>query len=338
MRVPYSVLLHLEFIAVEMASARPLVVFGTASFGNGTPQAKFRNAEEAGPVLSLLQSAKITHVDTARAYPVGAPGTAEKLLGELEVASWATVSTKVTSWAPGSHSGASIRRSVEESLAALGVDKVDIMYLHTPDRSTPFLETCRAMDSEFRRGKFERFGISNYTAEEVTQIVDICEREGLVKPSVYQGRYNVIIRGGEEELFPLLRKHNISFYAYSPGAAGVFSGRITKDSGNVEGSRWDSKVYQQVYFKPSVLEMAQKTADAAAAAGVDGHSVALRWAAYHSSLSASHGDAIVLGASSVEQLKRNLDAIDAGPLPADLSKLVESVSEAVKKDAAAYHL
>jgi len=192
----------------------PLVVFGTASFGTGTPQAKFHDAETANPILDTLRSRGITHIDCARAYPVGSPGTAEALLGALSVPSWATVSTKVTSWQPGAHSAAAIHDSVGKSLAALGTESVDIMYLHAPDRTTPFEETCRAMDAEFRDGRFARFGISNYTVDEVTQIVEICTREGLVRPSVYQGRYNAIIRGGEKDLFPVLRKHGIAFYAY----------------------------------------------------------------------------------------------------------------------------
>jgi aflatoxin B1 aldehyde reductase len=199
-----------------MPPPHPLIVFGTASFGTGTPQAKFRTPSEAEAVLSLVQSHSITSIDTARAYPVGASGTAELLLGQLQpkLSTWAALSTKVNSWAPGSHNVSNIHQSVLKSLEALNVEKVDIMYLHTPDRSTPFEETCRAMDAEYQRGSFARFGVSNYTAGEVRQILDICEREGLVKPSVYQGRYNAIIRGGETELFPLLREHGIAFYAY----------------------------------------------------------------------------------------------------------------------------
>ena len=87
-----------------------------------------------------------------------------------------------------------------------------------------------------------------------------------------------------------------------------------------------------------MLELAQKVADAGTAAGIDGHAVALRWAVYHSALSSKYGDAVVLGASSVEQLKKNLKAIDAGPLPANIASLVESVSDAVKKEAPTYHL
>ena len=70
------------------------------------------------------------------------------------------------------------------------------------------------MDRGFREGKFERFGISNYTAKEVEEIVLICQKNGWVKPSVYQGPYNAIARLNEDELLPLLRKYGISFYAY----------------------------------------------------------------------------------------------------------------------------
>lgn len=196
-------------------TAHPKVIFGAASFGSSAdPQAKYHSAQTANPILDLLRLRNYTEIDTARAYPVGAKGTSESLLGSLDVGSWATIDTKVTSWAPGSHSKAGIETSVQGSLEALRTPKVHIMYLHAPDRETPFEITCRAMNEAFQQGKFERFGISNYTAEEVERIVQICEREGFVKPSVYQGQYNAIARSGEEELFPLLRRCGISFYAY----------------------------------------------------------------------------------------------------------------------------
>jgi aflatoxin B1 aldehyde reductase len=70
------------------------------------------------------------------------------------------------------------------------------------------------MNDDFQQGKFKKFGLSNYTAAEVQKFIDICEEKGYIKPSVYQGHYNAIVRGGEKELFPLLRKHNIAFFAY----------------------------------------------------------------------------------------------------------------------------
>ena len=151
--------------------SKPTIIFGTASFGSPSiSQAKFSSPSTATPILSLLQSRGYSHLDTARAYPVGAPGTSEALLGKLNAGSWATIDSKVTSWAPGSHSASNIAASVAGSLEALKVPRVRIMYLHAPDRTTPFEETCRAMDAAYRSGAFERFGLSNYTAEEVQRI------------------------------------------------------------------------------------------------------------------------------------------------------------------------
>ncbi|MCJ1476400.1 hypothetical protein MMC13_005066 [Lambiella insularis] len=321
----------------------PLIVFGTASFGTGVSQAKFYDAATATPILSTLRSRGVHELDTARAYPVGCPGESEALLGSLSASSWATISTKVVSWSPRSHTSDGIHDSVAASLAALRVEKVDIMYLHAPDRSTPFEETCRAMDEEYRKGRYQRFGLSNYTADEVERIVQICAKKGFVKPSVYQGRYNAIIRGGEDVLFPVLRKHGISFYAYSPTAVGLFSGKVNPDSVNIAGSRWDSRtrlgvVYSQDYLKPALLAAAAKVSDAAAAGGLDGHAVALRWTVYHSILSAEYGDAVVLGASSLKQLEANLDAVEAGPLGKSMVDLVDWVWKAVEGDVAKYHV
>lgn len=88
------------------------------------------------------------------------------------------------------------------------------MYLHVPDRQTPFEETAKAINEEFLQGKFKKFGLSNYTAEEVKKFIDICEQNGYVKPSIHQAHYNAIARGAEKELMPLLRQHNMAFYAY----------------------------------------------------------------------------------------------------------------------------
>ncbi|KAJ4291939.1 hypothetical protein N0V90_009837 [Kalmusia sp. IMI 367209] len=328
--------------ADETPSA-PAIVLGTASFGTGTPQAKFNSLETAGPLLSVCQKRGVTLLDSARAYPVGNPGSAEKLLGDLGVGSWATVSTKVTSWAPGSHSAEKIAESVPLSLNALRVDNVDIMYLHSPDRTTPWEVTAKAMDEQFRLGKFKRFGLSNYTAEEVEEICQVCDKNGWNKPSVYQGRYNAIIRSGEEQLWPTLRKWGISFYAYSPSAAGMFSGNVNANSVDVAGSRWDKntrlgQAYEQAYLKPELIEAAGRVADMAKAAGIGGHDVALRWAMYHSILSGQRGDAVILGCSSVRQMEANLNAIEAGPLSNDLVEVINGVWDVVKDHAAPYHL
>ena len=73
------------------------------------------------------------------------------------------------------------------------------------------------MNNAFTKGKFKKLGLSNFTVAEVEEVMDICEERGWVKPSVYKGQYNPIVRGGEEELFPVPRKHDIAFYAWRYG-------------------------------------------------------------------------------------------------------------------------
>jgi len=114
------------------------------------------------------------------------------VLGKTDVAKWATVDTKVVSFSPGSHSASNVEESLETSASLLGPAKVNVMYLHAPDRETPFAETLAAMDKGHKAGKFEKFGLSNFRPDEVEEIVGLCEKNGWIKPCVYQGQYNAV--------------------------------------------------------------------------------------------------------------------------------------------------
>lgn len=154
------------------------------------------------------------HLDTARDYTPTAPGSSEARLGRAGAASRFTIHTKVHSGHPGDHEPSKIELSIGQSLDALKTSSVETMFLHSPDRQTPFEETAKAMHDAVEQGRFKKFGLSNYTAAEVQKILEICEQKGYTKPSVYQGHYNAVVRGAEKELFPLLRKHNVAFFAY----------------------------------------------------------------------------------------------------------------------------
>jgi aflatoxin B1 aldehyde reductase len=115
---------------------------------------------------------------------------------------------------PGSHEALKINLSIKQSLEELKTSSVEVMFLHVPDRQTPFEETAKAMNDAFTQGEFKKFGLSNYSVAEVQKFIDICKQNGYVKPSVYEGHYNPVTRGGEKELLPLLRKHGMAFLAY----------------------------------------------------------------------------------------------------------------------------
>jgi aflatoxin B1 aldehyde reductase len=149
------------------------------------------------------------------------------------------IDTKVDSREPGAHKKENVLKDIDDSLAALKIKQINIELLHLPERSTPFEETVEAMDEAIRDGKIKHWGVSNYTAAELKQFLDICERRGLAKPVVYQGQYNPIVRGAEKELFPLLREHGMAYSAYSPAAAGFFAGAHKNTK---KGGRYDSTV------------------------------------------------------------------------------------------------
>ncbi|KAL9623830.1 MAG: hypothetical protein Q9160_001821 [Pyrenula sp. 1 TL-2023] len=329
------------YLAVPQPRSKPpmKIILGTASFGSEkAPQAKFNTVNQAMPLLKSFQSRGYLDIDTARAYPVGKGGTAETLLGSCDsIHTWSNISTKVASFMPGSHRPANITRSIEQSLEALNAPYgVDIMYLHAPDHATPYVETLSAMNAAYQEGAFQRLGLSNYSASDVEKIVRICEENCFVKPSVYQGQYNAICRSAEAELFTVLRRHNIAFYAYSPTACGFFSGKVSRQSTAIKGSRWDQssyigRKYSKDYFHDELFATQSTVIDEADYCGISGHAAALRWTVYHSALDAAAGDAVVLGASSVEQMEENLNILEEGPLPPRLAAVMGEVWDAAAK-------
>ena len=176
--------------------------------------AHFDSPKDVQALLDVFYSRGYRDLDTGRNYGANAPGASEARLGQAGAASRFTIHTKVRDGRPGDHEPSKIDLSIWQSLDALQTPTVETMFLHLPDRQTPFEDTARAMNDALQQGRFKRFGLSNYAAAEVQKFIEICEQKGYTKPSVYQGHYNAIVRGGEKELFPLLRKHGMAFFAY----------------------------------------------------------------------------------------------------------------------------
>ena len=182
--------------------------------------------------------------------------------------------------------------------------------------------------------------MSNYTAEEVEEIVKIAKENNYVLPSVYQGNYNAITRNNEDKLFPLLRREKISFYAYSPSAGGFFVQKL--DVKPTSGSRWDpetyiGKIYNGLYGKPSYYNALERVSAVAEKYKLEKIEAALRWVYFHSLLKPEHGDAVILGASKLSQLESNLSYISKGPLPEEVVSVFEDIWKTIKPDAPAYH-
>ena len=218
----------------------------------GAEQARNHSLEECASILDVFQEHGHSEIDTAIVY---GGGSSEQYLGQLHWQDRGLIMD--TKFSPRTnlnlgpdikitHSPEHLRLALQKSLESLKANKVDMWYLHAPDRSTPYETTLREVNNLHNEGFFRRFGISNYAAWEVAQICEICETNRWIKPVVYQGVYNALHRGVEPELFLCLRKYGIAFYAFNPLAGGFLTSRYTREMvdtqvGVEEGSRFDPK-------------------------------------------------------------------------------------------------
>ncbi|KAL6693346.1 NADP-dependent oxidoreductase domain-containing protein [Trichoderma pleuroticola] len=314
-----------------MAASRPRLVFGAANFDAGLA---FPKIEQAAEVLDAVERVGIKQVDTAQLY-----GTSEEFLGKLKASSRFTIDTKhIGGWVPGQSTRARVVERGLESLQKLGVDKVHIFYLHAPDPKASLEETLAGVDDLYRQGKFEKFGLSNYNADEVKAVLKIVKEKGYVAPTVYQGNYNPVARRSESELFPIFRENGIAFYAYSAIAGGF----LTKSSeqfrqGPGGEGRWNKEsslgqMYHALYNRPKFLEALDIWNEASNVSGIPKAELAYRWVAYHSALKEHLGDGIVLGASRITQLEQTVAGLNNGPLPESVVKTIEEVWQLVKDE------
>jgi aflatoxin B1 aldehyde reductase len=224
------------------------------------------------------------------------------------------------------------------SLERLGVNSVDILYLHSPDPTTSIEETLSGIQELYTQGKFKRFGLSNFMADDVQKIHDIQSAAASVLPSVYQGNYNPVSRHIETDLFPLLHKLKISFYAYSPIAGGFLVKNVDQLRSQDGPGRFNpkspvGKMYTTMYGKESMFQAVEEWAEIAKDAGITKAALAYRWITFHSALKDEYGDAVIVGASKAAQLEETLNAVEEGPLDEKIAKRVDDIWEKVKDEA-----
>jgi aflatoxin B1 aldehyde reductase len=276
--------------------AKVKTILGTMTIGKAVDPAKM--IATSPPITSLNEAKGFLNefyqfgsniLDTARVY---GSGTTEEVLGEIGV-SQAEVHTKA--FPP--FTDANITNQLNDSLKALKRSSVDLYYLHVPDNSHPLEESLRAVNDLYRQGKFRSFGVSNYPAWQVAEIYYICDKNGWVKPTVYQGMYNAITRDVEKELFPCLRKLNIKFYAYNPLAGGFLANiyRFNDDphAGRFSHETTAGKLYRVRYWKKEAFAALEKVAAACQKHGISTVDASIHWIYNHSEL--GEGDAVILG-------------------------------------------
>ncbi|MCV7424398.1 aldo/keto reductase [Mycobacterium yunnanensis] len=286
----------------------------------------------AAAMLDAALEAGITHVDTANGY---AGGESERMLARLLQGrrDRVTLATKAGMPHPdaGEHSplsAAGLRASVEGSLARLGVDHVELLYLHQPDRAAPLTETLGTVAVLIAEGKIGAFGVSNYAAWQIAEVNHLADGIGIARPVVAQQLYNLLARRIEEEYAEFAAVTGLVTMVYNPLGGGLLTGRHSFDAAPTDGRFGDSRLaamYKQRYWNTAIFEAVEQLSLIADKAGIPLTELALRWL-----VSKPSAGPVLLGGSKVEHLQANIAAVAKGPLEPDVVESCDDVGAALR--------
>ena len=283
------------------------------NFGNDRPE------ETQRAILRRAFDRGVTHFDLANNY--GPPyGRAEENMGKYLRDDFAglrdelVISTKAgwDMW-PGPYGqGGGSRKymlsSLDQSLERLGLDYVDIFYSHRFDEETPLEETMMALDTAVRSGRALYVGISSYSASKTREAATIAGELG-TPLLIHQPSYSMLNRWIEKGLLDELEAQGMGCIVFTALAQGLLTDRyldgIPEDS---RAARSDSTIPEN-QFGEGTLAHVRGLNQIAQARGQKLAQLALQWALRDPRVTSA-----VIGASSVEQLDTNLDALEGPPL------------------------
>lgn len=256
----------------------------------------------------------ITHFDLANNYgPVA--GSAEQRFGKIlndQLASYRDemiISSKAGYYMwPGPYGEWGSRKylisSCDQSLKRLKLDYVDIFYHHRPDPNTPLEETMGALAQLVRQGKALYVGISNYHANEAMQAKQILD--DLSCPCILnQVRYSILDRWTEKDGLLDAMDNQIGMICFSPLAQGLLTGRYLDGTIPVGSRASENRFLSSDSITAEKVAMLNKLNQIAVQRGQTLSEMAISWL-----LKDPRVTSVLIGASSVAQLKENLKAIE----------------------------
>jgi L-glyceraldehyde 3-phosphate reductase len=294
------------------------------NFGTDRPE------ETQRAILRRAFDRGVTHFDLANNY--GPPyGRAEENFGRFLARDFAglrdelVISTKAgyDMWpGPYGQGGGSrkyVLSSLDQSLSRLGLDYVDIFYSHRFDADTPVEETMMALDTAVRSGRALYAGISSYSANRTKEAATIARELG-TPLLIHQPSYSLLNRWIEKGLLDELEEQGMGCIVFTALAQGLLTDRyldgVPADS---RAARDDSTV---AGLDDDVLRRVRGLNEIAVARGQKLAQLALQWALRDQRVTSA-----VIGASSVEQLDTNLDALEAPSLTDDELARIDEFAE-----------
>jgi L-glyceraldehyde 3-phosphate reductase len=279
-----------------------------------------RPLEHSRAILRRAFDLGITHFDLANNY--GPPyGSAERVFGQVMADDLRPfrdeliISTKAgyDMW-PGPYGDHGSRKyllaSLDQSLARMGLDYVDIFYSHRFDPETPLEETMGALDTAVKQGKALYAGISSYSGERTRQAAAILRALG-TPLLIHQPSYSLLNRWIEEDLLDVLGEEGVGAIVFSPLAQGMLTTKY------LDGVPADSRAAQDGSFSRDMLteealDHVRALNGLAQERGQTLAQMALAW-----TLRDPRVTSTLIGASSIEQLEESMRALDRLEFSAD---------------------
>lgn len=281
---------------------------------------------------SIVQTAfdnGITHFDLANNY--GPPyGSAEENFGKIlkqDLAPYRDeliISSKAgyDMW-PGPYGNGGSRKylisSCNQSLQRLGLEYVDIFYSHRFDPDTPLEETMGALDSIVKQGKALYAGISNYEPKEAKRAFEILKELG-TPCLIHQPKYSMFVRTPEEGLFDVLEEENVGAIVFSPLAQGLLTNKYLKEIPSNSRAARDNPFLTKDHITPELLEKIKNLNAIANDRGQSLAQMAIAWLLRDKRVSS-----VLIGASSTDQLKNNLGAVENLDFSSDELTAIEEI-------------
>ncbi|HVZ57807.1 MAG TPA: L-glyceraldehyde 3-phosphate reductase [Chitinophagaceae bacterium] len=270
--------------------------------------------ENGRAILRRAFDRGITHFDLANNYGPE-PGTAEENFGRILRDDFSgfrrdelILSTKAgyRMW-PGPYGEWGSRKyllaSLDQSLRRMGLDYVDIFYSHRPDPDTPLEETMMALDTAVRQGKALYVGLSNYPADTTRRALEILRQLG-TPCLIHQPKYSMFERWVEGGLLDLLGSEGVGCIPYSPLAQGLLTDRYLKGIPSDSRAAKSWGFLKQAEVSEERLAKIRALHELAGRRGQSLAQMALAWL-----LKDPRITTVLVGASSVQQLDNNLDAL-----------------------------
>lgn len=209
--------------------------------------------------------------------------------------------------------------SVDSSLHRLGMDYIDVFYVHGVDEYTALEETMRGLEDLVRSGKVRYIGVSNHTAWQIMKANGIAEKNGWTKFVACQHYYSIAGRELERELVPMMQDQNLALMPWSPLAGGFLSGKFTRNNESTGDNRRDSFDFPPV-DKEKAYDIIEAIQPIAENHGVSVAQIALAWLLHQKSVTS-----VIIGAKRPDQLLDNIAAVDV-TLTAEELAILDRVS------------